>query len=475
VKRAIREHARDFAAILALLVGAVAVTGYVLAHQGFQFPLIASAPFSDYVELQTGQAVTPGQGQSVRVSGVQIGDISAISLRNGYAVVRIDIQQKYRHLIHTDATALLRPRTGLDDMFLELNPGRAPAPVAKPGFTIQMSDSVPDIDLDEVLSELDSDTRGYLDQLINGAGLGLKNRGGELAQVLERFEPTDRDLARVNSAVAQRGADLAQLVDSLARLNTALAQKQVQIQQLVQASSTVFSAFASEDGSVSKAIALLPGTLKQTTETLQKVKTFSEELGPTATSLLPAAEALPSANAALTALAKPSTPIIKTQIRPFVAAAQPVIKELQAPAARLASATPNLTTSFKVIQSFVNLLGYNPGNTEHGYLWWLAWADHNARSLFSSQDGNGDYRNLFLQLSCASAAQTVGGANGALEEGLLNLTPILTDAGLCPTQASADASDYKAYEAGTLTKKRALDSTAAGTTTVPFLPKLPTN
>lgn len=475
MKRAVKAHMRDFVAIVALLVGAIVVSAYLLVHQGFRFPLVTSAPFSDYVELQTGQAVTPGQGQSVRVSGVQIGDIGGITEKNGYALVRIDIQQKYRHLIHTDATALLRPRTGLDDMFLELNPGRSPSPVAKPGFTIPMSDTLPDIDLDQVLSELDSDSRGYLDQLINGAGQGLKNRGGELAQVLERFEPTHADLARLNGAVATRGADLQQLVDALARLNTAMAAKQTQIEQLIRASATVFHAFSSEDGSVSKAISLLPGTLKQTTATLQQVKTFADQLGPASSSLIPAAKALPAANTALSALAKPSTPIIKNQIRPFVAAAQPVIKQLVKPAARLASATPNLQTTFHVVNSLLNMLGYSPGSGQHGYLWWLAWADHNARSLFDSQDGNGDFRNLFLQLSCASAAQVAGGANGALQEVILNLTPILTDAGLCPTQAKADAAAYKAYQSGTLSAKQARDTNAAGKTNVPFDPKLPTN
>jgi phospholipid/cholesterol/gamma-HCH transport system substrate-binding protein len=477
MKRAIRTHSSDFMAIIGLLVLAVLVSGYILIHQGFRFPLVESTPFSDYVELQTGQAVTPGQGQSVRVSGVQIGDIGAITLKNGYALVRIDVQPQFKNLIHTDATALLRPRTGLDDMFLELNPGRSPAPVAKPGFTINMSDSEPDIDLDEVLSELDSDSRAYLDQLINGFGSGLKGRGDELAQVLERFEPTHKDLAAVSQAVAARGEDLANLVHALARLNGALAVKQTQISSLVKASDTVFSAFASEDSNVSGALKLLPSTLDATTVALGKVRTFAEQLGPAARNLLPAVKALPAANSALVALAKPSTPIVKNEIRPFVKAAQPVVKELQAPAARLASATPHLSTTFNVINSFFNMLGYQPTSgpdAGHGYLWWLAWADHNARSLFSSQDANGDFRNIFLQLSCASIAQVVGGTGqGALEEALLDVTPILTDAGLCPTQAKADAQDFEKFKAGELGKSSARDSLSSGSTLVPFLPKLP--
>jgi phospholipid/cholesterol/gamma-HCH transport system substrate-binding protein len=472
VKRAIKTHSRDFAAIIALLVGAIVISAYVLLHQGFRFPVVQSSPFSDYVELQTGQAVTPGQGQSVRVSGVQIGDIGAITLKNGHAVVRMDIEPKYRHLIHTDATVLLRPRTGLADMFLELNPGRAPAPVAPVGYTIPMSNSLPDVNLDEVLSTLDSDTRAYLNQLINGAGLGLKNRGGQLAQILERYEPTHRDLARLNRAVAVRGADLRQLINSLARLNTALGQKQAQIVQLVDASATVFHAFANHDADISAALRLLPGTLRQTTATLDRVTAFANALGPAATNLLPMARALPAANTALRALAVPSTPIVRDQIRPFVRAARPVIRQLRPAAARLASATPNLLTTFTVLKHLVNLLGYNPGPNIHGYLWWLAWLDHNARTLFSNQDANGNIRNLFLQLSCASLAQMANDTPAA--EAVMNLTPILTNAGLCPSQAKANARAYQLYRAGRLSGRAAADPLASIGAKVPFLPKLPT-
>jgi phospholipid/cholesterol/gamma-HCH transport system substrate-binding protein len=352
-------------------------------------------------EFQTAQAVTPGQGQSVRVSGVQVGDIGSVSLKNGMAVVKMEIDQKYKHLIRQNATALLRPRTGLKDMFIELDPGTKAAPEAKPGFTIPVSNTAPDINTDEILSSLDSDSREYLDLLVNGAGQGLKNKGGtQLAQVLERFEPTHHDLARLNGAVAQRGQALSQLINSLQRLNTALAHKQVQIVSLVGASAKVFRAFASQDANISRAVGDLPGTLSQTTSTLAKVQTFAQALGPAAVNLLPAARDLPSANAAVTALAKPSAPIIQKQIRPFVVAARPLVRNLKPTAVNLAKATPNLSKTFVVLNHLFNMLGYSPGAGQHGYLWWLAWLDHNARTLFSNQDANGVFRPLFLQFSC---------------------------------------------------------------------------
>jgi phospholipid/cholesterol/gamma-HCH transport system substrate-binding protein len=475
MKRAIRTHIGDFIAIILLVVLSLAVAGYVLNHEGLRFPFIQSSPTTYYAEFSTAQAVTPGQGQSVRVSGVQIGTIGGVTLRNGIANVAMDIDPKYDGLIRRDAIALLRPKTGLKDMFIELDPGRAPSPVAPHGWTIPVSNTTPDINLDEVFSSLDADTRQYLDLLVNGAGTGLQNRGSQLAQVLERFEPTHRDLARVSQAVAVRGADLRQLVNSLQRLNTALAAKQGQIVSLVDASSKVFRAFASEDTNISRAVGDLPATLRQTTATLAKVQAFAQQLGPAAANLLPAARALPAANQALATLAQPSTPIVQNEIRPFVVASRPVVRSLRPASIHLAAATPNLAGVFTVLNHFVNMVGYNPGNVEHGYLWWLAWLDHNARTLFSIQDANGDYRPLFLQASCATLAQIVNSIPGA--ESLLNLTPILTDAGLCPKQAAADAADYKQYESN-LATRQALALTqgrSASSTTPTFQPKLPVN
>jgi hypothetical protein len=213
----------------------------------------------------------------------------------------------------------------------------------------------------------------------------------------------------------------------------------------------------------------------------------------------------------MTARAVPGAPIVKNQIRPFVVASRPVVRNLKPAAINLADpttirtangpvhlgpATPNLANVFTVLNHFGNDLGYNPGNTEHGYLWWLAWLDHNARTLFSVQDANGDFRPLFLQASCATMAQLAN--NSPLEEVIMNLTPILTDAGLCPTQAAADAAAFAKYRQQhpaaatsssnpTLSQIQALKLHAAssssgsrsgsgsGSRSDLFLPKLPVN
>src|SRR5947209_19489527 len=157
MKRAIRTHLKDFIALLVLLLVSVGVAGYVLHEERLRFPW-QSSPLVINAALSSGKAITPGQGQSVRVSGVQIGEVGGVMLKNGVAVVQMHIDAKYHNLIHKDASVLLRPKTGLDDMFLEVNPGSSSAPVATAGYAIPGANTHPPRDPIEGLSPLQHDT-----------------------------------------------------------------------------------------------------------------------------------------------------------------------------------------------------------------------------------------------------------------------------------------------------------------------------
>lgn len=486
MRRAITTHLGDFIAIIALLIVALLVAGYILHQERLRFPW-QSSPYVLNVELSSGKAVTPGQGQTVVVSGVQIGLVGGVTLKNGVAVVQMQIDPKYKGLIHEDASVLLRPKTGLDDMFLEVTPcqyaspsrgcASDPSPVAPAGYTIPVANTNPPVDPDEILSSLDADTRAYLQLLINGAGPGLQAPGGsELAGVLERFLPTHRDLARLNSVVAERGAALRSLIHSLRVLNAAVATKQVQIVQLIDASAKVFNAFANANQNVSRAVADLPGTLQQATATLIKVQRYASILAPATRNLIPAVSAIPAANAATIALAKPSTPILANEIRPFVVAARPLVRNLRPASINLAQATPNLSKVFNVLNHLLNDLGYHPGGGQHGYLWWLAWGQHNARSVFATQDANGDFRQLFLQASCASLSQIASNIPGSGT--VLNIDQILSDASLCPTQAAAAREDFSRFQQNPrlVTESPVVSQLVTGAAAKDlFDPKLPTN
>ena len=353
---AIRKHMRDFVAIVALIAIAAGVSGYVLLHQRLRFPFIQPKPFELNAEFSTAQAVIAGQGQTVRVSGVRIGDIGDVQLKDGHAVVQMQIDPEYADMIHTDATALLRPKTGLKDMFVELNPGTDRAPLAHKGWTLPISRTEPDVNPDEILSELDDDTRDYLRLLISGAGRGLEGRAPELRDVFARFEPTHRDLARVNGAVAERRQNLKHLIASLSKLNRELASRDDDLAGLVDSSAAVMRAFASEQAQVSSAVRELPSTLSQTTDTLNRVGAFARILRPTAQNLRPAARALDPANDAVRPLALDTTPELRDDIRPFVREARPLARDLRPTAQRLSASIPDLTQDIAHINRFFNML-----------------------------------------------------------------------------------------------------------------------
>ncbi len=368
---------------------------------------------------------------------MRVGDIRSTEVVDGRAVITMELDQEFDDLVREDATAFLRPKTGLKDMFVELNPGTARAKVAEEGFTLPISSTLPDVNPDEILSALDADTRDYLKLLVNGAGEGLEGRGEDLRAVLKRFEPTYRDLALVTGEVSKRRVELRRLITSLNVLNTELASKDQDLSQLVSASSKVFRQFATERDSVEGIARELPGALRQTRGALTQVRGLARTLRPAADDLRPVARSLRAANLAVRPFAEEAEPVLRTQVRPFVRAARRPVRTLAPVVHDLAEAEPDLTRTFKVVNRFFNMLGHNPGGAEaadkpgrdEGFLFSLAWLGHQSVNLFTTQDAHGPLRSLTLSGTC----QTLLGAVQAAPqfEQLLGLSGVLTDSRLC--------------------------------------------
>ncbi len=445
MKRAIKDHWKDFAAILALLVIAGGVSAVILTNQRFRFPLIQEKPMRLYAELDNAQAVTPGQGQTVEVAGVKIGLIANVKLRNGRAVVGLDIYPRFKDTIRSEGvSALLRPRTGLKDMFLQVDPGERGSPAAKEGFTIPARSTLTDVDLDEFLSVLDTDTRQHLQLLLAGTAGGLDGRGMDLAELFKAYGPTVRDLRRVNQAVAVEREGLKDAIHGLSLLTNELAAKDDDLARLVDSSAAVFEAFASEDRNVSATVDKLPEALRVTTATLGDVRRFADELGPTSEALLPTFDALERTNGVITPIAKRLTPVLSSQVRPFVREARPLVSDLRPAATGLAKSLPDLTTSFMRINRLFNMLAFNPEGREpaseatrqEGYLFWLAWLGHQTENLVNVDDGNGPIRPIFLTGTCQTLTSLV---NETPElEFLLGLTGVLANACSNPVTRSTD-------------------------------------
>src|SRR5215207_3498905 len=184
--KAIRDHLRDFLGILGLLVVGMIATYIIVQNERLRIPLLEEKPFQLKAEMETAQAVTPGQGQTVRVAGVRVGDIAKVEYDDGNAVVTMDIDRKFLP-VYQDATILLRPKTGLKDMFLELDPGTDSDPSSdedeyEDGDMIPVGNTAPDTNVDQILAALDGDTRAYLRLLLTQGGQGLSGRGKDLGK-----------------------------------------------------------------------------------------------------------------------------------------------------------------------------------------------------------------------------------------------------------------------------------------------------
>jgi phospholipid/cholesterol/gamma-HCH transport system substrate-binding protein len=423
VSLAIRKHWRDFLAVIGLSLLGVAVAVYILSQQDFRFPLVEEKPKTIAMELQNAQAVQPGQGQTVRVAGVEVGRIADVKLEDGVAVVELEIEKEYEDLIREDATALLRPKTALKDMLVEVSPGTGK--VLPEGERISVANTLPDVDPDEIYKALDADTRPYLQLLVSGAGKGLEGRGDDLREVFRRFEPLHKDLARVMRATASRREALKRLIHRYGLLMEHVGSRPAELRRLVTASRTVFDALAGEDQNISAAVAQLPDTLRASERTLNQVREFAPVLRSSLESLRPPIRKLDETNEAVTPFLRETTPVLRDEIRPFVRAARPFTDDLRLAARDVAQATPDLTISFEELNRFFNMGAYNPGGAEglegksvaeqrareEGLLYWLAWAAQNGTSLFSTADGQGPWRRVTI---CGVPASVIQGLIGTV-------------------------------------------------------------
>ena len=396
MKRAIVIHRTDFIAIISLVAIALAVVIYILEHQP-SFTL-AKSYYTVYAQFQTGAAVTAGQGQTVDIAGVEVGQVGGVKLENGRAVVTMNIFKKYQP-IYKDASVLLRPRTPLKDMYLALDPGTPTAGAVPSGGTLSASSTSPDVNVDQILASLDTDTRNYLLLLLSGGAGAFQNPGAtgaapslsavrDLRGVFKRFAPLNRETQTFTRLLARRQQNIRRSIHNLQVVTTSLGSVNGQLTSLIKSSNTNFAAISSQDANLQQALTLLPGTLQQTSTTLGKVQTFSDQSATTLSALIPFAKALGPALQAARPLFKDTTPVIRDQLRPFSVAVQPVAKVLAPASADLAKATPHLVKSFDVLNSLFNELGFQP-HGKNGYLYYGSWLSHIADSLTSTQDAQG--------------------------------------------------------------------------------------
>ena len=437
---AIRKHLGDVAAIIGLVAIALVVAAVILANQRMTlpgwFPVLGQGFTEIDAELSTAQAVTPGQGQTVNVAGVEVGEISRVRLEDGKAIVTLKLEEDSVP-VYRDASVLLRPKTGLKDMVAELTPGTRAAGELEEGRRIPIGQTQPDVNLDEILAVLDSDTRAYLQLLLSDGGTGLKGRGRDLANTIRRFEPTARDTRAIAEGLADRRQNIKRAVHNFSLLVDELGGSDDRLAEFVENSNAVFAALADQDANLRATLQELPSALTETRAALGKADALADELGPTLQALRPGARALGPSLVQTRPFLRETTPVIEDEIRPFVRAARPLVTELRPAIRDLSALTPDLVRTFRVLNALLNTLAYNPpGDTEEGFLFWASWVNHLGPAVFSNQDAHGPIRRGLVVVGCQSLQVLENIVLGNPQLGVLTQLLEAPDrADVCPTTA----------------------------------------
>jgi phospholipid/cholesterol/gamma-HCH transport system substrate-binding protein len=256
------------------------------------------------------------KGNDVQVGGHRIGSVKSIDLTDSnQAELTVRVQKPFAPL-HEGTTATIRQTSlsGVANRYVALTPGPNNAPEIPDGGTITAAHTSSPVSLDQLFDALDAPTRRDLQNVIQGSATWYQGKGAQANAGFKYFNPA---LSTTTQLVDQLNADTPAftkfLVNSSA-LVTALAAKRDDLTNLVTNANTTSTAIASEDGSLSRALAALPGTLRRANTTFVDLRATLDDLDP------------------LVAASKPATrrlaPFLR-ELRPLVADARPTIRDLR--------------------------------------------------------------------------------------------------------------------------------------------------
>jgi len=245
----------------------------------------------------------------VRVAGVDVGKVERVEPQAGTDAAVLTLAIDAEGLpIHKDATAKIRPRIFLEgNFFVDLRPGTPSAPELGDGDTIAITQTATPVQLDEVLTALQEDSREDLKDVLDGLGTALDREptpaqdagvdpstagetGAEsLNDAAEDGGPALRSTAQVNEALlgTQPSEDLRRLLQGTARATEGLARNESQLQDLVTNLNATMAALASESTSLRASIRELAPTLETADGALDSLnaafpatRAFAREIGP---------------------------------------------------------------------------------------------------------------------------------------------------------------------------------------------------
>ncbi len=331
------------------LVGLIVL---VIAGIGTFFGFAKHVPFTHGYQLK---AVFPSansirKNSPVRIAGVNVGKVKKIARQPGSnaALVTMEIQDKGLP-IHKDATLKIRPRIFLEgNFFVEISPGTPSSPTLDSGDTVPITQASEPVQLDQVLTALQRDTRVELQDALEGYGQALTYKptalddeghdpevqgltGAEALNKASTHAPEAfRTTAIVNDAfLGTEPHDLSGVVKNVGDVAKALDTNEAQLKDLVTNFNHTMATFAGEATNLSTTIRLLPGVLRSANRALDSLNAAFPATRAFAREILPGVRETPATiNAAFPWIAQTRGLLSQAELRGLVADLRPATTNL---------------------------------------------------------------------------------------------------------------------------------------------------
>jgi ABC-type transporter Mla subunit MlaD len=286
---------------LVLVVGVVLFTSWAIGTRSE--PHHVRAEFTSAFNLVSGEPVDVDGLQVGKIAGVQYDD----STPGGGAIVTVGITDPSYWPLHQGTTVESRwgSTIGNGTRRLDLNPGPVSAPLIPAGGIIDTRDTLPAVDVDQVLNVFTQNTRKHLTRMLTDLGSGVGDRSTALQSGLRSAPGAVSAANGVFSDLARNTYALQGLIINGNQLTSTLASRAPAISDLVTVAAQTFSALSAHANGVQQTIQNLPGGLSEARGTLSQLDSSVGILTKLITDLRPgAAELSPLARAMGPALAE---------------------------------------------------------------------------------------------------------------------------------------------------------------------------
>jgi hypothetical protein len=208
----------------------------------------------------------------------------------------------------------IRPRIFLEgNFFVDVRPGTPTSPTIDDGDTIPLAQTATPVQLDQVLSVLQSDTRNSLRKTLDGLGTGLsykptraqdtaadpsargQSAGESLNDAIRYGERSLKGTAVVADALqGSQPHDLTRLIDGLSRTAEGLGRNEDQLKSLITNFNTTVAATASQASNLRASIRVLGPTLESLDRALDSLNASFPNTRAFAREILPGVKETPA-------------------------------------------------------------------------------------------------------------------------------------------------------------------------------------